>query len=138
MDFMSDSLDDGRRFRTFNVLDDYNREGLGIEVDLSQPALHQSVRALAQPFSALSKQNLVGTPVVPGLPFDFVSFNFTFEVRFKFLSFSPNPVRASPCWMLDRASTGSAETPMTTRERVLGNPAHLLTILVGLIYAHAY
>lgn len=38
MDFMSDSLDDGRRFRTFNVLDDYNREGLGIEVDFSLPS----------------------------------------------------------------------------------------------------
>lgn len=35
MDFMSDSLADGRTLRTFNVLDDYNREGLGIEVDLS-------------------------------------------------------------------------------------------------------
>ncbi len=35
MDFMSGSLDDGRRFRTFNVLDDYNRERLGIEVDFS-------------------------------------------------------------------------------------------------------
>ena len=29
MDFMSDTLDDGRSFRTFNVIDDYNREGLG-------------------------------------------------------------------------------------------------------------
>lgn len=38
MDFMSDSLDGGRQFRTFNVLDDYNREGLGIEVDFSLPA----------------------------------------------------------------------------------------------------
>ncbi len=38
MDFMSDSLEDGRRFRTFNVLDDYNREGLGIEVDFSLPS----------------------------------------------------------------------------------------------------
>ena len=37
MDFMSDSLIDGRSFRTFNVLDDYNREGLGIEVDQSLP-----------------------------------------------------------------------------------------------------
>jgi putative transposase len=38
MDFMSDSLCDGRSLRTFNVLDDYNREGLGIEVDLSLPS----------------------------------------------------------------------------------------------------
>jgi putative transposase len=29
MDFMSDSLADGRALRTFNVVDDYNREGLG-------------------------------------------------------------------------------------------------------------
>ena len=35
---MSDSLWDGRKFRTFNVVDDYNREALAIEVDLSLPA----------------------------------------------------------------------------------------------------
>lgn len=39
MDFMHDALADGSSFRTFNVLDDYNREGLGIEVDKSLPAL---------------------------------------------------------------------------------------------------
>jgi len=38
IDFMSDSLWDGRRFRTFNVVDDYNREALAIEVDLNLPA----------------------------------------------------------------------------------------------------
>lgn len=38
MDFMSHKLTDGRKFRTFNVLDDYNREGLGIEVDISLPS----------------------------------------------------------------------------------------------------
>lgn len=45
IDFMHDRLADGRSFRTFNVLDDYNREGLGIEVDLSLPAL-RIIRAL--------------------------------------------------------------------------------------------
>lgn len=35
---MSDSLDDGRKLRTFNVLDDYNREALAIEVDISLPS----------------------------------------------------------------------------------------------------
>lgn len=38
MDFMHDQLSDGRSFRLLNVLDDFNREGLGIEVDLSLPA----------------------------------------------------------------------------------------------------
>jgi len=39
MDFMSDNLYSGRHFRTFNVIDDYNREVLAIEVDMSLPAL---------------------------------------------------------------------------------------------------
>ena len=38
IDFMHDALGSGQTFRTFNVLDDYNREGLGIEVDFGLPA----------------------------------------------------------------------------------------------------
>lgn len=38
MDFMSDTLSDGRNLRTFNVMDDFNREGLGIEAGLSLPS----------------------------------------------------------------------------------------------------
>ncbi|KFA27213.1 transposase, partial [Xanthomonas vasicola pv. vasculorum NCPPB 1326] len=38
IDFMSDALWDGRRFRKFNVIDDFSREALAIEVDLNLPA----------------------------------------------------------------------------------------------------
>ncbi len=38
LDFMSDALSNGRTFRTLNVIDDYNREALWIEVDTSLPA----------------------------------------------------------------------------------------------------
>ena len=46
-DFMSDSLTDGRTFRTFNVIDDHNRESLAIEVDHSLPS-ERVVRVLDQ------------------------------------------------------------------------------------------
>ena len=35
MDFVSDTLASGRRFRSFNLVDDFSRECLGIEVDTS-------------------------------------------------------------------------------------------------------
>ena len=47
MDFMSDSLLDGRLLRTFNVVDDYSREALGIDVDLSLPS-ERVIRSLEQ------------------------------------------------------------------------------------------
>jgi len=34
-DFMSDALYHGQRFRTFNLIDDFNREALAIEIDTS-------------------------------------------------------------------------------------------------------
>lgn len=37
MDFMADQLADGRPFRTLNIIDDFNRLGLGIEVYFSIP-----------------------------------------------------------------------------------------------------
>ena len=39
IDFMSDRLLDGRKFRLLNVIDDYNRESLAIEVDTSLPSM---------------------------------------------------------------------------------------------------
>lgn len=39
IDFMSDCLTDGRRFRLLNIIDDFNRESLAIEADTSLPSL---------------------------------------------------------------------------------------------------
>lgn len=47
IDFMHDRLAKGQPFRTFNVLDDYNREGLGIEVDFGLPS-DRIIRCLDQ------------------------------------------------------------------------------------------
>jgi putative transposase len=44
-DFMHDALWSGRKFRTFNVIDEFNREGLRIEIDTSLPAA-RVIRAL--------------------------------------------------------------------------------------------
>lgn len=45
VDFMHDALVYGRRFRTFDVVDDFNHEALSIEITLNLPAL-LVVRAL--------------------------------------------------------------------------------------------
>ena len=47
MDFMHDQLSDGRSCRLFNVIDDFNREGLTIDADLSLPA-ERVIRSLEQ------------------------------------------------------------------------------------------
>ena len=50
LDFMADSLYHGRKFRTLNVIDDYNREGLLIEPRHSLPA--STVTALLDQLAA--------------------------------------------------------------------------------------
>jgi len=47
LDFMADSLWNGRKYRILNVLDDYNREVLSIDTDTSIPAL-RVIRVLEQ------------------------------------------------------------------------------------------
>ena len=47
MDFVSDALADGRKFRSLNIVDDYNRECLAAEVDTSIPGA-RVVRVLEQ------------------------------------------------------------------------------------------
>ncbi len=47
IDFMHDQLHDGRSIRLFNVIDDFNREALAIDIDFSMPAA-RVVRSLDQ------------------------------------------------------------------------------------------
>lgn len=39
MDFMSDALDTGRRFRVLNIIDDFNRKAVAVEAEFSFPAI---------------------------------------------------------------------------------------------------
>lgn len=47
MDFMSDSLVDGRSLRVLNIVDDFSRRAVAMEVDLSLPA-QRVIRALEE------------------------------------------------------------------------------------------
>ena len=47
MDFMHDTLTDGRAFRLFNVIDDYNREALTVKIGFSLP-IQGVIRSLNQ------------------------------------------------------------------------------------------
>jgi putative transposase len=47
MDFMHEQLKDGRSIRLLNVIDDFNREALGIEIDFSLPSA-RVIRAMEQ------------------------------------------------------------------------------------------
>jgi putative transposase len=58
MDFMHDKLEDGRNLRLFNVIDDFNREALGIEVDFSLPS-ERVIRALKQIISWRGKPQVI-------------------------------------------------------------------------------
>jgi putative transposase len=58
MDFNHDQLADGRSIRLFNVIDDFNREGLGIEVDFSPPA-DRVIRSLDRIIEWRGKPNAI-------------------------------------------------------------------------------
>ena len=58
LDFMHDQLVDRRPFRLLNVIDDFNREALGIEADFSLPA-ERLIRALEQIISWRGKPRVI-------------------------------------------------------------------------------
>ena len=58
LDFMHDQLTDRRPFRLLNVIDDFNREALGIEADFSLPA-ERLIRALEQIISWRGKPRVI-------------------------------------------------------------------------------
>ena len=61
MDFMHDQLGGGRGFRTFGVIDDFNREGLGNMVTVSIPIM-LTVLIVEKP--AL-RHIVIGAPALP-------------------------------------------------------------------------
>lgn len=60
MDFMSDSIVGGRRFRTFNLIDDCTREVLAIEIDTSLSS-KRIIRTLERVILDRGKPNIIRT-----------------------------------------------------------------------------
>jgi putative transposase len=58
IDFMSDALTDGRKFRLLNVPDDYNSESLAIELDTSLPSLRVQ-RVLSRLINERNKPSVI-------------------------------------------------------------------------------
>jgi putative transposase len=58
MDFMSDSLVDGRKIRTLNIIDDCNREVLAIEIDTSLSA-KRVIRVLKRIIASRGKPKVI-------------------------------------------------------------------------------
>src|SRR5512146_2501668 len=67
LDFMSDALSNGRTFRILNVIDDFNREALWIEVDSSLPA-ERVGRVLEQLLDWAQERNIELLHIPPGKP----------------------------------------------------------------------
>lgn len=61
---MSDALWSGRRFRTFNVIDEFNREGLRIEVDMPAVAEAPAPSNHAKPKGFRANRSAKARPLI--------------------------------------------------------------------------
>lgn len=84
MDFTLDSLGNGRRFRTLNVVDDFTRECLAIEVDFSLPGI-RVVRVLSELLARRGKPDTIvvdNGPEFAGLTLDQWAYEQGVSLRF--------------------------------------------------------
>jgi putative transposase len=85
MDFVHDRLMTGMAFRTFNVVDDFNREALAIEVDASLPSA-RITRVLDQLISMRGKPDRIRSDNGPeGTSHHFVEWAANKEIEIEFI-----------------------------------------------------
>jgi putative transposase len=72
IDFMHDQLSDGRKYRLFNVIDDFRREGLAIDAGFSLPSI-RVIRSLNQLIEWRGKPLIIRCDNGP----EFISYEFT-------------------------------------------------------------
>ena len=140
MDFMADRLGDGRAFRLLNVLDNFNREGLGIEVDFSVPA-ERVIRSLNRIIEWRGKPDTIRVDNAPNISLASCSNG----LRNKVLpSRKPNPESRSrrPGLSATTAQSGMngwTNTSLKTskRHRTLPRNGNGLTTMIARIWAPA-
>ena len=84
MDFMADTLADGRRFRTLNIVDDFTRECVAIEVDGSLPGA-RVVRVLERLAATIGLPSVIVSdngPEFSGRTLDAWAYRYRIELRF--------------------------------------------------------
>jgi putative transposase len=84
MDFMVDTLADGRGFRTLNIVDDFTRECLAIEVDRSLPGL-RVVRVLERLLATVGLPDIIvvdNGPEFSGRTLDTWTYTHGVQLRF--------------------------------------------------------